>query len=185
MGAPFVDFLSSVRHRLARTVAAIVGSASTTNPATIVGTSTCRRVRLGGDIDDVFESALTIQGVVIVPVDGALEGGYYGACLMSVEVKLTNPDPICGVQGPRGCGRRRSNVGMCGVISEAEKESFPVVEAMGYIYGIGDHLAREIYDLRCEAMDDQNTTEGFQDGLAQAAKFCGKTTDTCAVLNYG
>jgi hypothetical protein len=104
MGAPFVDFLSSVGRRLARTVAAIVGSASTTNTATIVGTTTCRRVRLGGDIDDVFESAVTIQGVVIVPVDRALEGGYYGAGLMSVEVGLTNPDPICGVQGPGGCG---------------------------------------------------------------------------------
>jgi ribosomal protein S13 len=74
---------------------------------------------------------------------------------------------------------------MCGVISEAEKESIPVVEAMGYIYGIGDHLAREICDLRCEAMDDHNTKERFRDGLAQAAKFCGKTTDRCAVLHYG
>jgi hypothetical protein len=71
------------------------------------------------------------------------------------------------------------------IVTKEAEEGVPAVEAVDNVDDASGYLSREIRELGGETVNHQQTEERLCDGLAQAAKLCGKTMDTRAVLHSG
>jgi hypothetical protein len=160
-----------------------------TSAATItwgsVGTATTGRGwgSLGSHVDETFQRATSVQGVVVALVNGAFEKCHDLGALLAIHVRLADPSKVRGVNiTARGRGDARSNVGMGITVQESVEECIPDVEAVYYINDTGGDLTKEIQELGGEPVDHQQAEEGILDGLAKEANFCGKATNMRAVM---
>jgi hypothetical protein len=119
-------------------------------------------VGLGGDSKVSLHSTITIQGMVIAPVNGKHKQFHQEFGLVLVKTRLAHPYEVRRVDVDRpGCAVYLAYFEMCRIVADAVYELITAIEPMNNIDDAGSELTRKVGKLGSQTVDNKEAQYWF------------------------